>query len=62
MGRVKVDPQRYRPVANNGHPDLNPDSVAYKEHWDQEMDRCINGYKPKGMKNITGKNYIYLNY
>ena len=62
MGRVKVDPQRYRPVANNGHPDLNPDSVEYQEYWDQEMDRCINGYKPKGMKKISGKYYFYLNY
>lgn len=62
MGRVKIDPQRYRPIANNGHPDLNPDSVNYQEYWDKEMDRCINGYKPKGMKKISGKYYFYLNY
>jgi hypothetical protein len=62
MGRVKIDPQRYRPIANNGHPDLNPDSVNYQEYWDREMDRCINGYKPKGMKKISGKYYFYLNY
>ena len=62
MARAKKDPQRYRPVVNNGHPDLNPESVAYQEYWEQELDRCINGFKPKGMKKISGKYYFYLNY
>ncbi len=62
MGKIKKDPQRYRPIANNGHPDLNPDSVQYQEYWAQEMDRCVNGYKPKSMKKISGKYYFYLNY
>ena len=62
MPRAKSDPQRYRPVVNNGHPDLNPESVAYQEYWEQELDRCINGFKPKGMKKISGKYYFYLNY
>ena len=62
MGRAKVDPQKYRPVVNNGHPELNSDSVAYQEYWEQELNRCINGFKPKGMKKISGKYYFYLNY
>ena len=62
MGKIKFDPQKYRPVPNNGHPDLNVDSVAYQEYWSKEMDRCINGFKPKGMKKISGKYYFYLNY
>jgi len=62
MPKAKKDPQRYRPVVNNGHPDLNPESVAYQEYWEQELDRCKNGYKPKGMKKISGKYYFYLNY
>ena len=62
MARAKQDPQRYRPVINNGHPDLNPESVAYQEYWEQELDRCINGFKPKGMNKISGKFYFYLNY
>ena len=62
MARAKKDPQRYRPVVNNGHPDLNPESVAYQEYWEQELYRCINGFKPKGMKKISGKYYFYLNY
>tara|TARA_R100001440_G_scaffold49248_2_gene69186 strand:- start:609 stop:2429 length:1821 start_codon:yes stop_codon:yes gene_type:complete len=62
MPKAKQDSQRYRPVVNNGHPDLNPESVAYQEYWEQELDRCINGFKPKGMKKISGKYYFYLNY
>jgi len=62
MARAKQDPQRYRPVINIGHPDLNKESVAYQEYWEQELDRCINGFKPKGMNWISGKYYFYLNY
>jgi hypothetical protein len=62
MGKAKNDPQKYRPVINNGHPSLNADSVAYQEYWEKELDRCINGYKPKGMDKISGKYYFYLNY
>ena len=52
MAKIKKDPQKYRPIANHGHPDLNPDSVQYQEYWSRETDRCINGFKPKGMKKI----------
>tara|TARA_Y100001963_G_scaffold39983_1_gene55919 strand:+ start:4997 stop:6814 length:1818 start_codon:yes stop_codon:yes gene_type:complete len=62
MGKIKFDPQKYRPIPNNGHPDLNPDSVAYEEYWAKETDRCLHGFKPKGMKKISGKYYFYLNY
>jgi len=62
MAKIKFDPQRYRPIPNNGHPELNPDSVAYQEYWAQESERCINGFKPKGMPKISGKYYFYLNY
>ena len=62
MGSIKFDPQKYRPIINNGHPDLSPDSVAYQEYWAKEIDRCKNGYKPKGMNKISGKYYFYLNY
>ena len=59
---INKDVQRYRPVVNNGHPDLSPDSISYQEYWEQERDRCINGYKPRGMDKISGKYYFYLNY
>ena len=39
MGKIKPDVQRYRPIVNNGHPDLSPDSVAYQEYWAKEIDR-----------------------
>ena len=62
MGKIKFDPQKYRPIVHKGHPDINQDSVAYQEYWAQEIERCKNGYKPKGMKKISGKYYFYLNY
>ena len=62
MAKINFDPQKYRPIANNGHPDLNPDSVGYQEYWAKETERCIEGFKPKGMKKISGKYYFYLNY
>ena len=62
MGKVKFDPQKYRPIVHKGHPDINQDSVAYQEYWAKEIERCKNGYKPKGMKKISGKYYFYLNY
>ena len=62
MGKIKPDVQRYRPIPNKGHPDLNPDTISYQEYWAKEMDRCVNGFRPKGMKKISGKYYFYLNY
>ena len=62
MSKIKADPQRYRPIAINGHPDLNHESIGYQEYWAKEIDRCINGFRPKGMKKISGKYYFYLNY
>ena len=62
MAKIKFDPQKYRPIANYGHPDMNADSISYQEYWAREADRCINGFKPKGMKKISGKYYFYLNY
>ena len=62
MAKIKFDPQKYRPIANHCHPDMNPDSISYQEYWARETDRCINGFKPKGMKKISGKYYFYLNY
>lgn len=36
-------------------------SKAYKQFWDQEYDRCINGMTANGWR-ITGNNYFFLNY
>ena len=62
MGKIKFNPQRYRPIPNNGFPDLDENSVQYQEWWSEQQDRCINGFKPKGMPAISGKYYFYLNF
>ena len=62
MGKIKFDPQRYRPIPNKGFPDLEEGSVSYQEWWTEQQDRCINGFKPKGMPKISGKYYFYLNF
>ena len=33
MAKIKFDPQKYRPIANHGHPDMNTDSISYQEYW-----------------------------
>ena len=62
MGKIKFDPQRYRPIPNKGFPDLEEGSVAYQEWWTEQQERCVNGFKPKGMPKISGKYYFYLNF
>jgi len=58
MSKIK----KYAPIVHEGVPDLNLDSIAFKEFWDEEIRRCKDGYKPKGLDKITGKHYYYLNY
>jgi len=38
-----------------------PGTLEFDRFWDQEYDRCMNGYEVSGAK-ITGKHYFYLNY
>ena len=54
--------KKYSPIIHEGIPDINPDSVAYREFWDMQIERCKNGYKPKGLDPISGKHYYYLNF
>lgn len=37
-------------------------TTDYKKYWEQETDRCINGYTAPDGEGITGYNYFYLNY
>lgn len=37
-------------------------TTDYKKYWDQETDRCLNGYTTPDGEGITGYNYFYLNY
>lgn len=40
---------------------LKPGTLAYDDFWDEQDDRCLFGYKPKGMNDITGEHYFHLN-
>lgn len=37
-------------------------TTDYKKYWDQETERCLNGYTTPDGEGITGYNYFYLNY
>lgn len=37
-------------------------TTDYKKYWDQEKERCLNGYTAPDGEGITGYNYFYLNY
>tara|TARA_R110002020_G_scaffold17225_16_gene60834 strand:- start:5765 stop:7582 length:1818 start_codon:yes stop_codon:yes gene_type:complete len=54
--------KKYSPVVYEGIPELDPESVSYQEYWEEQIHRCMNGYKPKGLDKITGKHYYYLNF
>ena len=49
--------KNYAPIIHGEVPDLNPNSIAFKEFWDEQIKRCKEGFKPKGMDRITGKHY-----
>lgn len=40
---------------------LRPGTLAYDDFWDEQDDKCIYGFKPKGMNDITGEHYFHLN-
>lgn len=37
-------------------------TTDYNKYWQQETDRCLNGYTAPDGEGITGYNYFYLNY
>lgn len=48
---------------NHGCYTLAPRGTTdYKKYWDQETERCLNGYTAPDGEGITGYNYFYLNY
>ena len=54
--------KKYAPIVYEGIPDLDPESVSYQEYWEEQIHRCMHGFKPKGLDKITGKHYYYLNF
>lgn len=58
----KFDSKLYRPLLNTEIPDFNPGTIAYDDFWDEQDDRCLNGFKPRSfMPEITNEHYFYLN-
>lgn len=37
-------------------------TTDYNKYWEQETDRCLNGYTAPDGEGVTGYNYFYLNY
>lgn len=59
---VLFNPERYSPIVyEDSEINLREGTIAYDQFWDEQDDRCINGYKPVGMPAITGRHYFYLN-
>jgi hypothetical protein len=58
----KFDSELYKPLVNMDIPDYNPGTIAYDDFWDEQDERCLNGYKPRAfMPKITNVHYFYLN-
>jgi len=59
---ILFDSARYRPLVHeDSEINLREGTIAYDQYWDEQDDRCINGYKPNGMPSITGRHYFYMN-
>lgn len=57
-----IDAIKYAPATQFKYNRLEKGSVDWEEYWEQELDRCMNGYKPTGGTWIPGQYYFYLNY
>lgn len=40
---------------------LRQGTLSYDDFWDEQDDKCLFGFKPKGMNDITGEHYFHLN-
>lgn len=63
---ISINTEYFREASNfyrkHGHYDDGMfNSYQYHEFWNQERERCLNGYSVGGMK-ITGYHYWYLNH
>lgn len=48
-------------LKNGVYTNALPDTLEHDAYWNEELNRCINGYSVAGCK-ITGDHYFYLNY
>jgi hypothetical protein len=56
-----VNTQYFSPVILNGIPQFQKNSFDWDKYWEEEMRRCIHGYRV-GDVYITGPYYFYLNW
>lgn len=56
-----VNTRLLSPVVYNGATTAPKDSFEYNRWWDEEKDRCLNGFSQGGTA-ITGAHYFYLNH
>lgn len=56
-----INTQYFSPVFNEGLCRAHPRSYEYKEWWEEQRKRCIEGYDVGGVR-ITGDHYFYLNF
>ena len=62
MGALaKFNSKKYAPLVHEEIPEFKAGTMAYDDFWDEQDNRCVYGYKPKGMPRITGRHYFYLN-
>lgn len=52
----------YQPVVRHGIPKANSWEKDYQEFWKEQINRCLDGYKPPGYDKIPGRYYFYLNF
>lgn len=56
-----INTELFSPVINDGLCRAHPRSYEYKEWWEEQRRRCLEGYTVGG-KTITGDHYWYLNF
>lgn len=56
-----VNTEYFSPVIKDGITRAHPRSYEYREWWEEQKKRCIDGYTVAGVR-ITGDHYWYLNF
>ena len=56
-----INTEYFSPVIKSGITRAHPRSFEYKQWWEEQRDRCINGYSVGGTR-ISGEYYFYLNF
>ena len=56
-----IEPSRWQPVLLDGVPDKRDGIITYEKFWEEEVRRCIEGYKINS-EMISGDFYFWLNH